>query len=170
MHRHPVTMVESVMVLCVLFLFFFGMLQIMEWFFGFIFCQYSAYYATKGMSLGYADFFTLRAARVAAIGIAGKSVGEGDDNEESAENYMVYGDGSGVQYEYWHPRTEENTPTISVYAGFAELGLQSAKVKMENAPILAPAIAKMFFITKPPSPEATVTTRDYANELLEERW
>ena len=54
--------------------------------------------------------------------------------------------------------------------GFAENGLQSAKVKMENAPILDPAIAKMFFITKPPSPEATVTTRDYADELLEKRW
>ena len=164
------TTVEAVTAVMILALILFGMLQIYHWCMTKQFCQYAAFYASKSLSLGFQQEFAMRAARVAAIGIAGKSVGEGDDNEESAENYMVYGDGSGVQYEYWHPRTEENTPTISVYAGFAELGLQSAKVKMENAPILAPAIAKMFFITKPPSPEATVTTRDYANELLEERW
>lgn len=104
MHRHPVTMVESVMVLCVLFLFFFGMLQIMEWFFGFIFCQYSAYYATKGMSLGYADYVTLRAARVAAMSISGPSNFSGNDsnsNYNRAKNYMSRGDASGVWYRYW---------------------------------------------------------------------
>ena len=103
--RHPVTMVESVMVICVLFLFFFGLLQIMEWFYGFIFCQYSAYYASKGMALGYQDYVTLRAARVAAISISGPPRGnvssERVTDYDRAENYMTHGDASGVWYQFW---------------------------------------------------------------------
>ncbi len=162
------TTVEAVTAVMILALILFGMLQIYHWCMTKQFCQYSAFYTAKSLSLGFQQEFAMRAARVAAISIAGKSIGEGDDDEDAAKSYMVYGDGSGVQYEYWHPRTAEKTPTISVYAGLGQEEFQSARVKMENAPLLSPPIAKLFFIKSPPNPEATVTMRNYSRELLED--
>ena len=98
-------MVESVMVICVLFLFFFGLLQIMELLYSFIFCQYSAFYASKGMALGYKDFMIVRGARVAAISISGPPQGNVSATRKSdfqrARNYMLLGDNSGTWYQYW---------------------------------------------------------------------
>ena len=106
--HHPSTLVESVMVICVLFLFFFGLLQIMEWFYGFIFCQYSAYYASKGRALGYESYISLRATRVAAISISGPPQGHVSSERVTdfyrAEDYMVQGDASGVWYQFWGNR------------------------------------------------------------------
>jgi hypothetical protein len=106
--RHPVTMVESVMVICVLFLFFFGLLQIMELLYSFICCQYSAYYASRGVALGYKKSMIWRAARVAAISVSGPMTNNNVSAKRYsdlsyAKEYMLYGEDSNTWYQFWGP-------------------------------------------------------------------
>lgn len=171
--HHPSTLVESVMVICVLFLFFFGLLQIMEWFYGFIFCQYSAYYASKGMALGYQDYVTLRAARVAAISISGPPRGNVSSERVTdfyrAEDYMVQGDASGVWYHFWgnvnnrtgtqlkltrvRDRDEENPKTMT------------GRVFLHNTQLFDDGLKFLLGIASAPDPGGRVRTVDYAHYL-----
>ena len=61
--------------LCVLFLLFFGLLQIFHWCVAELFCEYAAYYSAKGLALGYRPELAWRSGRVAAIGISGRREG-----------------------------------------------------------------------------------------------
>ena len=172
LHRHPVTMVESVMVLCVLFLFFFGMLQIMEWFFGFIFCQYSAYYATKGMSLGYADFFTLRAARVAAISVSGPPRGsisaERDSDFNRARSYMTHGDGSGVWFQNWgniNNRTGTQLKITRVRQKDTAPQIITGRVYLNNTQLFDKGLRFLLGIKDAPDPYGRVKVTDNSHYL-----
>ena len=89
------------------------------------------------------------------------------DDEIAAENYMVGGDGSGVSYEYWHPRGSSGSPTLSVY-GSVNNDDATARVVLENAPLLEPTLAKFLSISDPPDPSASVKAYNYGKELLEE--
>ena len=174
LRRHPVTMVESVMVLCVLFLFFFGFLQIMEWLYGYIFCQYSAYYASKGMALGYQDYVTLRAARVAAISISGPPRGNVSAERASdlyrAKSYMTYGDDSGVWYDYWgniNSRTGAQLKISRTY-GEEDTGdpkVITARVFLSKAKLLDEGLTFLLGISKSPEPYGRVNTVDYSHYL-----
>ena len=171
-HEHGGTTLEALMAVVILFLIVFAMIQIYQWCITKQFCQYSAFYTSKSLSLGYQDDVALRSARVAAISISGKSVGSGNDDENAAENYMIYGDGSGVSYDYWHPRGGKS-PTLSVYSSSPLSTIDNetmcwGRIKFHNAPLIDPAMAKMFSINNPPEPSATVYTHNYAKELLVE--
>ena len=166
-HESGSTTVEALMAVVILFMIAFAMIQVYHWCMTKQFCQYSAFYTSKSLALGYQEDVALRAARVAAIAISGSSVGTGDDDEYSAENYMVYGDGSGVSYQYWHPRGYK-PPSLSVYGSVRD-GRDYVKghVVFRNAPLVEPALAKLFSITSPPEASATVSAHDYSKELLE---
>ena len=175
--RHPVTMVESVMVMCVLFLFFFGLVQIMEWCYGFIFCQYSAYYASKSKALGYRNYMSLRAARVAAISISGPPQGNVSANRASdfyrAEDYMMQGDASGVRYRFWgnaYKRTGTQLKLMPVSSEEYGPGEIIAKVALHNSQYLGetdndkgigPFLHGAFY----KDPEAKVITIDQSHYL-----
>ena len=171
LRHHPSTLVESVMVICVLFLFFFGLLQIMEWFYGFIFCQYSAYYASKGMALGYKDFFTLRAARVAAISISGPflghdvSAGRASDLKY-AENYMTRGDSSGVWYQYWGTRSNPDDTRLRVTRiRNIERGEITARVSLYNAQLFHEGLSFLLGVSSAPTPNGEAKTLDGSHYL-----
>lgn len=166
-HENGSTMVEAITAIVILFFIVFSMLQIYHWCMTKQVCQYSAFYTCKSLALGYKTQFAMRAARVAAIPVCGRSIGAGDDDEIAAEYYMIGGDSSGVSYEYWHPRTANKSPTLSVY-GSAKYEDANAKVVLENAPLLQPAIARMLSIKKAPEPSASVSAHNYSQELLEE--
>lgn len=161
------TTVEAVTAIIILFFIVFAMLQIYHWCITKQVCQYSAFYTCKALALGYEQQSVMRAARVAGIAISGRSIGAGDDDEIAAEHYMIGGDGSGVSYEYWHPRTAGKSPTLSVY-GSVNGEDAVAKVVLENAPLLQPALATFLGITDPPDPSGSVRAHNYSKELLEE--
>lgn len=170
--KHPVrengsTTFEALAAIIILCLVLFGMLQIYHWCMTRQFCQYAAFYACKSLALGFKPDLAMRAARVSAIAISGESTGSGDNDEEAAKNYMSYGDGSGVRYEYWHGKTRENSPSLYVQLKYGEPDVHGAKVVMENTPLVAPGVAKLFFIAKPPNPHATVESYNYSKELME---
>ena len=71
--RRGASMLETMMVLCIMLFLFFSLFQVYSWVVAKIFCNYSAYYGGKGMALGYRLAIARRAARVAAIGISGRA-------------------------------------------------------------------------------------------------
>ena len=162
------TTLEALGAVIILCFILFGMLQIYHWCMNRHFCQYAAFYACKSLALGFKPDLAMRAARVAGIAISGESTGSGDNDEAAAKKYMTYGDVSGVRYEYWHGRTSANNPSLIVRLRYGEPEYQSAKVRLENLPLVSPGVAKMFFISSPPEPEATVNAYNYSKELMED--
>ena len=164
------TTFEAIMAIVILFLIVFSMLQIYHWCMSRQICQYSAFFTNKWVSLGYHDELALRAAKVAAIPICGRSVGAGKDDEDSAEQYMIDGDNSGVQYEYWHPRNKTfDNVNLAVYrTSNPKSTYITTMVKLENAPLLNPNLAKLLSIRKAPDPKASVDGYNYSKEYLEE--
>ena len=161
------TTVEAVAALVILFLILFAMLQIGQWCMNSQFCQYSAYYASKGLSLGYRPNFALRAARVAAINISGKSESTVGSDENAATRYMQYGDASGVRYDYWH-RTNANDPVLALSGNSSGQDVHST-VKLENAPLLDKNIlSSMISLRENPEPSGTVYSRNYSALYMEE--
>lgn len=167
-HENGSTTLEALAAIIILCFILFGMLQIYHWCMTRQFCQYAAFYACKSLALGFKPDLAMRAARVSAIAISGESTGSGDDDEAAAKDYMSFGDGSGVRYQYWHGRTTSKTPSLVVYLRYGEPDVQSAKVRLENSPLLDPGISKMFFISSPPDPEAAVNAYNYSKELMED--
>ena len=164
---HPVSMFEAVMALCILFLLFFGLLQIAEWSINTVFCQYSAFYASKGMALGYKERISLRAARVASIGIAGPAISQGGNNRDSdyerAQNYMLHGDASGVWYQYWGNIYNRKGPQIKLnksvqnYPDLEDPAIRG-HVFISNAVLLHDGLNFLLGIRKNPEPKAVVTS------------
>ena len=170
--EHGGTTVEAVTAIIILFFIVFAMLQVYHWCMSTQICQYSAFYTTKSLALGYQAVFAERAARVAAIAISGKSTGTGDDNELAAENYMIDGDGSGVRYEYWHPKGGHNAPSLGVQGRLIRRAANDAciatgVVTLENAPLLESTLATFLSIKKSPEPTAKLDAYSYGSELLE---
>ena len=168
--RHPVSMFEAVMALCILFLLFFGLLQIAEWCINTVFCQYSAFYAAKGMGMGYQDRITLRASRVATIGIAGPPLGGGSkrlNDYERAQNYMQSGDASGVWYKFWGSVQNQHGPQIKLnrylktYPDLEDKAIEG-HVFIHNAALLGDSLNFLLGIDRNPAPGAKVLTVDNA--------
>lgn len=160
--------------LCVLFLLFFGLLQIFHWCVEKLFCEYAAYYSAKGLALGYRPQLAWRSGRVAAIGISGPLEGgnAAGDERALAERYMTRGDASGVRYRYWLPRADSEEPELRLSGRSDDLGddngIISSTVQLHNAPLLHSNLAAPLGIAMPPSPAATVRTRDYSRLYLKE--
>ena len=112
---------------------------------------------------------------MAAIGISGPLEGGdaiGGEERELAERYMTRGDESGIRYRYWLPRANSEIPELRL-RGRSDLlqndiGVISSTVELHNAPLLHPNLATPLGIAEPPSPSATVRTRDYSRLYLEE--
>ena len=162
------TMVETVMALGILLLAFFGLIQIYHWAIARLFCEYSAFYAAKGVALGYNYNLALRSARVAAIGISGpdrSAGGDSDDEYERISTYLTRGDASGVWYEYWAGNTDDE-PALRLYGPTP--GEEACGTGWRGyAPRLAPNFARLLGITENPEPAATVTTYNYSSIYME---
>lgn len=169
------SLLEAMIALCILFLLFFDLLQIFHWSVAELFCEYAAHYSAKGLALGYRPELAWRSGRVAAIGISGPLEGGdaiGGEERELAERYMTRGDESGIRYRYWLPRANSEIPELRL-RGRSDLlqndiGVISSTVELHNAPLLHPNLATPLGIAEPPSPSATVRTRDYSRLYLEE--
>ncbi len=161
------TLVESMLAICFLFFLFFAMLQVYQWCVEVVFCQYSAFYGSKGIALGYRPALAMRGARVAAIGISGRDLShKGGDEESRARAYMTQGDNAGVAYEYWFPRRAKG-PELRLY-GPAWEDEATGIVRLAHAPLLHPGLARPLGIAENPEPSATVTTYNYSKLYLEE--
>lgn len=159
-------MVEAMIALCILFFLFFALLQIYQWCINELFCEYSAFYAAKGMALGYQPAIALRGARVAAIGISGSRTGGTpgsitiDQEKVLAEQYMASGDASGLRYQYWFGTTP-GAPELLLYGptvGDTATGI----VELRNAPLLHPNLAVPLGIADPPDPKGRVETYNHS--------
>lgn len=169
------TIFEAVVVICILFLAFFGLLQIYQWCIDQLFCQYSAFYTARGVALGYRPNMVLRGARVAAIGISGAQTGGRRAasiyaEEENAERYMQKGDTSGVRYAYWDQNSSRSNPYLYMVGTWSSSGSGAAagKVRLENAPLLSENLAKPLSIKRNPEPEATVRYWNFSSVFLED--
>ena len=160
---------ESMAALLVLCLLFFALLQIFYWCLQAQFCEYSAFYGSKSVALGYRPNFCLRAARVAAIGASGPRHGRTDISEtDGAELYMTEGDASGVYYEYWYPQNADD-PELTLTAGTGDMA--SSTIQLKNAPLLDSLFANfagLFLIDKNPEPSANISTYNYSKLFMEE--
>ena len=174
--RHPITMVESVMVMCVLFLFFFGLLQIMELLYGFIFCQYSAYYAGRGMALGYKYFMIERAGQVAAISVSGPMTNNNvsakrDSDLSYAKEYMLYGEDSNTWYQFWGSnKIGTQLRIVPSVNRDKDPHIVTAKVYLENTQLLHEGLKFLLGVAKDfdDGPCGQVQTIDYSHYLDEE--
>ena len=158
--------------LLILCLAFFAMLQIYHWCVNKLFTEYSAFYATRGMALGYQYNFAQRAARVAAIGISGRAIGYSRTDERSAaKNYMQKGDLSGVTYEYWD-WNRQNQPYLNFYGHYESLenGGENVvgSVGLDNARLLSGFFEKIFGISQNPECRSAVSNYNYSKLFLEE--
>ena len=161
------TLVESMLAICFLFFLFFALLQVYHWCLQTVFCQYSAFYGSKGIALGYQPSLAMRGARIAAIAISGRELSHQTGREEErARAYMTQGDNSGVVYEYWFPR-RTGGPELRLY-GPVWGDEASGTVRLSNAPLLHPGLARPLGIAENPEPTATVTTFNYSQLYLEE--
>jgi len=156
----------ALLVLCLLF---FALLQIFSWCLQVQFCEYSAFYGSKAVALGYRPNFCLRAARVAAIGASGPRRGRTDLSETAgAELYMTDGDASGVYYDYWYPQRADD-PELTLTAGTGDMA--SSTIQVENSPLLDSIFANftgLFLIDKTPEPSASISTYNYSKLFMEE--
>lgn len=167
-------MIEAVVALCILFFAFFALLQICDWCISTLFCQYSAFYGTKGIALGYPTNIALRAVRVAAIGISGPLVGTSSadtltDEKERAQEYMVRGDASGLWYQHWGPTHSTSGPQLKFGGSIVSYGAHSralvqGTVTLTDAPLLSSSLATPLGIDK--NPELTATVSTVSNQFL----
>lgn len=160
---------ESMAALLVLCLLFFALLQIFYWCLQAQFCEYSAFYGSKAVALGYRQNFCLRASRVAAIGASGPRRGRTNLSETAgAELYMTDGDASGVYYDYWYPQ-KADAPELTFSAGTGDMA--GSTVQLKNSPLLNPIFANftgLFLIDKTPDPSASISTYNYSKLFMEE--
>ena len=161
------SLLEAMAAICILFLIFFMLLQINRWSLSQFFCQYSAFYGAKGMSLGYDTQFPLRGARVAGISISGENIGSGGDTESDAQRYLTSGDGSGVAYRYWHPQRDSD-PWFEVRGDRTPNERAECLVRMRNQPLLAPSTAPLLGIHENPVPQSRVSTYNWSRIYLED--
>ena len=145
--RRGASMLETMMVLCIMLFLFFSLFQVYSWVVAKIFCNYSAYYGGKGMALGYRLAIARRAARVAAIGISGcardqAAVTTVDAERDAAQLYMTKGDASGVWYDYWYPRTGDDPQCTTARVFFRTFSAFSRMKPFESPRSVVPFASK----------------------------
>ena len=165
-YEYGSTSFEGVAAIVILFLVLFSMLQIYRWCMTRQFCQYSAYYTAKGMSLGYDHNLAIRAARVAAIAVSGQPRGGFAQDEASASRYMTHGDASGVGYEYWFP-SSQNQPYLRISGSYSGDDVRGT-VTLRNEPLIASRFLKMIFGDLDYDPKSTVRSHNYSNVYMED--
>lgn len=159
------TTFEGVLAICILFLVFFSLIQIYFWSVNQLVCDYSAFCAGRGLSLGFDYNFVYRGARVAAMSISGKPQLNGSSWSDMAEKYMIYGDASGVTFEYWLPTN--SGPYLQIY-GQDPKAEAAVTVQLLNAPMLHQNMAKPLGVSDNPDPKSTVSTFNHAQIYLED--
>ena len=150
------SMVETMIALVLMCLLFFGAMNIFLWVMTRMFCDYSAFYATKAFSLGYAAQTIRKAAYIAAIPISGKDENnllkqERNDLGDRLRLYMSTGN-AGVDFPHWHNNRYgncncNNTCLNVVYPSVkeGEPTYFSGRVKLRNTTYLS-EIRKLFFM------------------------
>lgn len=167
------TILESLLCMIVLGLLLIPFLQIFMWCMQFIYAEYSAFFAARSLSLGYAYGVVNNHARVAAIGMSGNEMtgkirsGSGfRAKEDLAERYMRHGDSSGINFEYWRPSSNES-PFLEIWK-YADGDRANASVTLYNSPMLVPALGKGFLLGEGVHPSSKVTLYNYADHYLED--
>jgi len=159
------TTFEGVLAICILFFIFFGLIQIYFWSVNQLVCDYSAFYASKGLSLGFDYNFVYRGARVAAMSISGNALQGGSSWSQMAEKYMTYGDTSGVAFEYWRPSNAN--PYLEIW-GPTPGDNAAVNVRLRNAPLLDNNLARPLGIADNPDPTSSVRTFNHSQIYLED--
>ena len=165
-HCRGASIIESMFAICIMGLLFFALMQIWTWCNARLFCRYSSYYAVKAKSLGFNNVMVLRAARVAAIPVSGPARRQSRSVSDDATAYMVYGDGSGVSYAYWHP-SYKGEPELQVSGQFDGDSIYT-NVKLRFMTLLDENFGKIFGIHRAPYPNAVVQMHNYAETYLED--
>lgn len=106
---------ESLIGMCVLLFLCFALVELFLMIGRQMIIDYSAFYGSKALALGFAGENCYKATRIAASGISGKDISSGyqvpvqqssstvrDNLRIQAARYMSMGRGSGVEYEYWY--------------------------------------------------------------------
>ncbi|MBR2508201.1 MAG: pilus assembly protein [Lentisphaeria bacterium] len=147
------SMLETLIALIMLCLLFFGAMQIFQWAFARMFCDYSSFYAAKAFSLGYAYRTISKAARVAAIPISGPDkYGLLKLPRKELTNrlrlYMSTGN-AGVNFDYWDGSGKDPDLRVS-YSEYPELKQIRTKVTLHNAPYISKGFNNFLHITNKP--------------------
>ncbi len=164
------TMVETLLCIMLLGLLLIPFLQLFMWCMQFLYAEYSAFTAARSLSLGYSYGVVNNHARVAAIGMSGRELSRRSPSgssvqskERIAESYMRHGDGSGVNFEYWHPRSAQE-PFIEIWK-YPSGERAAAAVRLVNAPLLVPALS--WIIPGGVEPASSVTLYNHAGNFLD---
>ncbi|MBR4957620.1 MAG: hypothetical protein IKZ31_07650, partial [Lentisphaeria bacterium] len=148
--------------------------------------DYSAFYGSKGLALGYAAENCFKATRIAASGISGRDISSAyqvpmqqsnsavrDNLRIQAARYMSLGRASGVEYEYWYS-TSGDEPHFNW--GMSPYN-DTVKFNMvfENPPFLMEAMKKLMSLScacsgrdGTPEPRGAVEMFNYSKIWLNE--
>lgn len=145
------SMLETLIALIMLCLLFFGAMQIFQWAFARMFCDYSSFYAAKAFTLGYAFRTISKAARIAAIPISGPDENnllklERRDLTNRLRLYMSTGN-AGVEFPYWDASGKDPDLRVS-FSQFPEMNYIRTGVTLKNAPYLSEGFGNFLRLTK----------------------
>ena len=145
------SMLETLIALIMLCLLFFGAMQIFQWAFARMFCDYSSFYAAKAFSLWYAKRTIDKAARIAAIPISGPDENnllklERKDLTNRLRLYMSTGN-AGVNFPYWDASGRDPDLKVS-YTLIPDLTLIRTEVTLKNAPYISKGFGDFLRITR----------------------
>ncbi len=167
------TILESLVCIIVLGLLLVPFLQIFMWCMQFLYAEYASFFTARSLSLGYAYGVVNNHARVAAIGMSGNELtgkihagSSFQAKEQLAEKYMRHGDSTGINFEYWHPSSNQS-PFLQIWK-FSDGDKAHAGVTLYNSPMLIPALGKGFLLGEGVEPSSSVTLYNYANRYLQD--
>lgn len=178
--EHGGTLVESMFCMLMICLIFFGLMQIFHWSVAKILCEYSAFYAVKGASLGYNRGIVERAAKVALTGISGADESNvpaqapyrRDELSERAADYMMYADAGmyGVDFEYWTDNRNNTIPYVYIPQPreSSSGNYFDANVSIENMPLLHESFSNFVFTDRVDIPAGEATMYNHSQHYLDE--
>ena len=179
-------MFESLIGMCFLLFLCFALVELFLMISRQMIIDYSAFYGSKGLALGYAAENCFKATRIAASGISGRDISSAyqvpmqqsnsavrNNLRIQAARYMSLGRASGVEYEYWYS-TSGDEPHFNW--GMSPYN-DTVKCNMvfENPPFLMEAMKKLMSLScacsgrdGTPEPRGAVEMFNYSKIWLNE--
>lgn len=172
-----VAIMESMIAIIFMSLIFFGIMQLFHWAMAKMVCQYSSFYGSKAVSLGYAKRTIDKASRVAAMGISGKDYSTPKLNIKNMSKkamlskiqlYMSTGN-AGVEFAYWDPNKSSMPALTSSLAFDNQDDMIVSRVTLKNSPMLTEGISGLLQInTDEANPSGQSRMYNHATNYLEE--
>lgn len=135
------TIIESVMCMLVIFLIFFGLLQIFYLSVAQMITDYSAFKSARSASVGFADYIVARAGRVGSLGAAGQWLNRSPNVSLGPSDSIIRDYNQGVRwinYEYWYSFNNSTNTDFGCLIERDMGGMVQATGQFNNYPINFP--------------------------------